>query len=276
MLPGEIAQALLVGFAQRLQMSEHQGHHRVATRQFNLRTRLACLHAANEFTQRHQQCLHMRGQNRAMRHVRHITAFALMKTHQHRALFVHIAHRESSAVAVAPVGALDGAQQGLGLDLAQVPEVVLQHTLLDGQLSTRVQMLHLASTAGSRLQAKVGTRRPNTLRGLTVQHLEGARLPLVFLAVHLHLHHLKGQCALDKHHLAIGTVRHPLSLQVERFDGQRLFRPSRSVRHGRGMGVQARRPGNHANGARYPPALARIHARYAFPGGTPRHANHRA
>ena len=94
-------------------------------------------------------------QYQALFHVSHVAALALVKADQHCALFVHMAHRQARPVAVAPGGAFDRAQDVVGLDLAQVPQVVFQHALLHSHLRADVQVLHLAATTGTRMQAKV-------------------------------------------------------------------------------------------------------------------------
>ena len=53
----------------------------------------------------------------------------------------------AGAPAVAPGGPLDRAQQALGPHLGQVPEVVLQHALLDRHLRRRIDVLHCATAA---------------------------------------------------------------------------------------------------------------------------------
>ena len=89
-----------------------------------------------------------------------------METNQHRALLVHVPYRQPRAVAVAPGRPFDGAKQALGLHLGQVPQVVFEHTLLDGDLRSRVQMLHLAATASTGVQTEMRTARAYTLRTL--------------------------------------------------------------------------------------------------------------
>ena len=156
MLCGKFAQAGFVAIAQRLQMAQHQRRHVVAAGQFNLRQGFNRLHRRNQRTQRQQQAAHVRRQHRAGLHVGHIAAFALMKTDQDGTLFVHMAHRQPRAVAVAPGRAFNGAKNVVGLDLAQVPQVVFQRPLFHRDLRAHVQVLHLATPAGTRVQAKVG------------------------------------------------------------------------------------------------------------------------
>ena len=96
-------------------------------------------------------------QHRALFHVGHVTAFALVKANQHSALFMHVAHRQPGAVAVAPGRAFNRTQDVVGLDLAQMVQVVFQHALFHSHLRTHMQMLHLAATTRPGVQAKVRT-----------------------------------------------------------------------------------------------------------------------
>jgi hypothetical protein len=96
-----------------------------------------------------------------------------------------------------------------------VPEVVLQHALLDGHLRGRVQVLHLAAAAGAGVQAEMRAAGAHPLRGLLVDGRDGARLPVVLLAVHVDADHLERQRAFDEHHLAIGLAGNALGLDVE-------------------------------------------------------------
>ena len=110
----------------------------------------------------------MGGQHGTLLHIGHITALALMEADQHLALFAHMPHRQAGSVAVTPGRPLDGSQHGLGFDLAQVPEVVFQHALLDGHLGPHMQMLHLAAAAGTGMQAKVRATGAHALRRLAM------------------------------------------------------------------------------------------------------------
>ena len=71
-----------------------------------------------------------------------------MKAHQNNALLAHMAYGQTSAVAITPAGSIHGPQHLLGPDIAQVPQVVFQHALLDGHLRIRMQVLHFAATTG--------------------------------------------------------------------------------------------------------------------------------
>ena len=155
-------------------------------------------------------------QHGALLHVGNVAAFALMKTDQHLALFDHMAHRQPGAVAVAPGRALDGAQHGLGPDLAQVPEVVFQHPLLDGHLGAHMQVLHLAAAAGTGVQAEMRAAGAYTLRRFAVDRRQAGLLPVVLFAVGVRGDQLERQGTIDEDNLAIGLACNALGIQVER------------------------------------------------------------
>ena len=123
-LGSKVAQSIHIAWAQRLHVTQHQSGHIITTGQFDLRQSLACIHAANELAQRHEHGIYMRGQDGALAHIGHVAALTLVETHQHFALFHHIAHRQTGAETITPSGALNGSQNGFWLDLAQVPQVV--------------------------------------------------------------------------------------------------------------------------------------------------------
>ena len=104
----------------------------------------------------------------AFLHICDKVALALVKADQHRALFAHKTHRNAGAVAVAPGRAFDSAQHVVGLDLADMPEVVLHHPLLDRDLGADMQMLHFAAATGAFVQAEMRTGRTHALRRLLV------------------------------------------------------------------------------------------------------------
>ena len=102
---------------------------------------------------------------------------------------------------IIPIGrALDRSQQGLWLDLGQVPKIVFQHALLDGHLGSRVEVLHLATTASPLVQTEVRAAWRHTLRGLAVNVCDGALFPAVFLSADLDLNQLTRQCAFNENH----------------------------------------------------------------------------
>ena len=229
MFLGKVAQGLQVAGTQGLQMAQYQRGGAVAAGQFNLGAGVARLHAAQEFAQRQQQSTDMGRKHGADLHVRHIAAFAFVKPNQHHAFFLHPAHRQARPHAITPIGALNGAQDALGLDLAQMPQVVFHHPLFNRQLGHGVQVLHLATPAGTGMQAKMRASRLHPLRAFMQHRLQSALLPLVFAAVDDGAHPLARQRTLDKHHFALGAVADTLGIVIERLD----------VEFGQGFGAHA-------------------------------------
>ena len=206
--PGQIS------LAQRLQMAQHQRRHFVTAGQLDLWAGIACLHAGDQCAQRQQQVAHMRRQDGAALHVGDVAALAFVKADQHLALLDHMAHRQARAPAVAPVRPMDGAQQMVGLALAQMPEVVFQHALLHRHLRGRVQVLHLAAATGAGMQAEMRAAWRHALGGLLVHRRDRGRFPGILLAMAGGAHPLVRQGPVDEDHLAVGTARHALGIQI--------------------------------------------------------------
>ena len=219
-LRGKGAQAGNVFGRQGLQVAQHQGRDVVAAGQLNLRAGVARIHVGHQLAQRHQHGADVGRQHGADFHVGHVAALALVKAHQHRALFDDVAHSQAGAVAVAPGGALDRAQDGFGLHLAQVPEVVLQRPLLDGHLGARVQVLHLATAAGTAVQAKVRAAGAHALGGLAVDVRQAGLFPVVLFAVGVGADPLERQGTINEDHLTVGLAGHALGIQVHGLDGK--------------------------------------------------------
>jgi Na+/H+-dicarboxylate symporter len=79
-------------------------------------------------------------------------------------------------------------------------------------------VLHLAASARTCVQTEMGAMRLNALGGL-FEHLgQRGLLPVVFFAMHIGTHHLKRQCAIDKHHLAIVAMGYALGIQIHGLD----------------------------------------------------------
>ena len=135
-----------------------------------------------------------------------------------------MAHRQAGTVAVAPGRPFDRAQQGFGPHLAQVPQVVLQHALFDGNLRRHVQVLHLAAATGPGVQAEVRAGRPHTLGRFAVDGRQAGLFPVVLLAVGVGADHLGGQCAINEHYLAIRLAGHALGIQVQGLHQQMAVR----------------------------------------------------
>jgi hypothetical protein len=101
------------------------------------------------------------------------------------------------------------------LHLAQVPQVVFQHPLLDGHLGRHVQVLHLAAAAGPGVQAEVRAAGAHALGRFAVDGRQAGLFPVVLLAVGVGADQLGGQGAIDEHHLAVGLAGHALGIQVQ-------------------------------------------------------------
>ena len=164
----------------------------------------------------------MRGQDRTHRHVGHITTFPLVKADQDLAFFAHIFDRQSGAKAVSPIGSLDGSEDGLGLHMAQVCEQIFQNALFDGHLSRGIGVLHFASPARARVESSMGAFWRYPERGVFDDLGERGFFPIVFFAVDVGHHHLKGQGPIDKHHFAVLAVRNALRIQVHGLNVQPL------------------------------------------------------
>ena len=100
--------------------------------------------------------------------------------------------------------------------------------LFHRHLGRRVQVLHLAATARTLVQAKVRAARAHALRRFLVNNGQRAFLEAGFAAVNLGTDHLKGQGTIDKNDFAIALVGDTLGFQVQGFDlepalGQGVF-----------------------------------------------------
>ena len=102
-------------------------------------------------------------QDWALPHVGHVGAFPFVETHQHSIFFAHIANGQAGTKAIAPSRSFNRPKQIFGLELADMQQVVFQHTLLDGHLCPNMQVLHFAATTGTGMHAKVRTGRPHPL-----------------------------------------------------------------------------------------------------------------
>ena len=220
----ERTQQRQVAFGQWLQMAQHQGDHGgavgVAYRQFNLRTGLARLHSHHQFAQRQQQRADRFGQHRALLHVGHKAALALVKTHQHHALLAHKTYRQPGPVAVSPGRPVDGAQDRLRLELAQMPQAVFKHALLDRDLRASVQVLQLAASTRAFVQSEVRALRPHPLRGLAMDRDHRRLLEAGLAPVDIGTDDLEGQRTFNEHDLAVTAVRDALRVDVERLHPQ--------------------------------------------------------
>ena len=165
-LRGKSAQAPKIRLTQAFQMSQYQRDDGVAAGQFDLWTGFPGVHGLDQRTQGQQQITDRSGQHAAHLHIGNVTALALVKTDQHGALLAHITHRQACPVAVSPGRTLDGSQNHVRLDLAQMPQVVFHDPLLDRHLGRHVQMLHLATATGTRMQTEMRATGLHALRRL--------------------------------------------------------------------------------------------------------------
>ena len=218
------AQARQVVTRQRLHVPQHQRCHSIAASQLNLRQGFPGVHAAYQRAQRQQQIAHMPWQYMALAHIGDIAAFAFMKTNQHLALFAHITNRQPRPVTIAPGRALDGAHHSVGPELAQVPEVVFQHALLDRYLRAHMQVLHLAAATGAGMQPEMRALRAHPLRRLAQHRHQCGFFKTRFLAIDAGADRLERQRAVDENHFAVIAVRNALGFDVERLDGEHVRR----------------------------------------------------
>ena len=223
LMPGrERAQDGDIAVGQRQQMTQHQRGHALAQRNLDLRHAIGRGHRGDHGAQGQQQVADVARQHMAFAHVGHIAALALMEAHQHAALRHH-PHRQAGAVAVAPGWALQGRQHARGTELADVPEGVLQRTLLDRHLGAGLQVLH--GTAAT--DAKVRAARHHALRGRTQDLLDAGDF-IGRLAAHGGGHHaFARQGALHEHDLAL-AAGDAAGFQVKGFDIQNVRHLARS------------------------------------------------
>ncbi len=221
-LDAERAQQRHVVLAHGLEVAQHQRGDLVADGQLDLRQPLARLHGLDQRAQRHQHVGDALGDDVALAHVGHVAGLALVESHQHRVLLRDPAHGQPRAQPVAPRRPFDRAQHQLGLDLAEVPEVVLQHALLHRHLRLRREMLHLAAAARAGMQAEVRTARRDALRALAADGHEIGLLPLLLALDDLDARLLARQRAVDEHDDAFAVVRDALRIEVDAGDLQPL------------------------------------------------------
>ena len=191
-----------------LQVPQYQGGDLVTYRHLDLRQTITLLHLGNQLAQWHEHAAQMRRQHLTAVHVRHITRLAFMEPHQDDALLDHITDRQSRPVAVAPSRPRNRPEHLLRFDLAKMPQGIFNRALFAGHLGVDVQVLHLATTAIS----KVTALRLDTLRAFTAQRLQSGLFPIVFLAEHRHPHFFARQCTLNKYNFAFAVVGHALGV----------------------------------------------------------------
>ncbi len=201
-LVGEGTQQRLVGFGQRHEDAQHQHGHILPHRQLDLRQAVADRQTRDQPPQRHQQGRYMRRQHFAARHIGHIAALSLMEADQRQALLRHVAHRQPRPVAITPIRAGDRAEHHVRAQLRKVPEIVLQHALLDSHLRARIQVLHrTTATYAKVLAARLHAHRRGFLDRAQVCLLETGLALEAAVA-----DGLARQRALDENHLAWAAV----------------------------------------------------------------------
>ena len=191
---------------------------RIAASQFDLRAGVARIERTDQLAQRHEHRADGRRKHRTDLHVGKILTLPLVKADQHRTFLGDVAHRQPGAITVIPGRPFKWSQQRIGAHLAQVPQVVFEHPLLDGNLGGRVQMLHLAAAASPRMQPEMRAAGFHALRRFATDGAQRALFPVVLAALGVVLHFFERQRAFDEYHHAVGLVRDALGLEVERLD----------------------------------------------------------
>ena len=221
---GKGTQFGFVALAQVVHMSQHQCSNAVAAGQFDLRHGFFRVQTGNQRAQWQQHVADMRRQHRTVAHISYKAAFSLMKPHQHLALFSHIAHRQARTVTVAPGWSFNGPHHVVGFKFANVLQVVFKYPLLDGDLSTHMQVLHFATTTRPGVHAKVWATRCDALRRFPVNRHHHRFFKRRLFAIHIGCNHLVWQRPFNEHHLAVSTVGNALRLDVQRLDSQQVGR----------------------------------------------------
>ncbi len=114
---------------------------------------------------------------------------------------------------VLPVRPVDGGQNGIGLHTPDAGEVVLEDSLLDGDLRSRIQMLE-AAAATPVIVATAGCH-PHAA-GVHDAHRIG-QIETRLATPGLDLHTLSGQGGVDEGYLP-GDTRNAAPFQIEGFD----------------------------------------------------------
>src|SRR5262249_42650234 len=128
---------------------------------------------------------------------------------------LHEARRQPRAVAVAPGGTVQRPQHSLGAHAADVPQRVLEHALLGGDLAAIIDVLHRAAAAS----AEEGAAWCYARGGLPADSNDLRQLERRLLAVRGVLDFLAGDRAVDEDRLAL-DVRDAAPFAVERLDAR--------------------------------------------------------
>jgi hypothetical protein len=203
----------------------------------------------DQFAQRHDQARDVVGQDFAGDDVGHQRRGFLVKAHHHRVFLRHVTHRQARAVAVIPGRAVHWPQDGVGLHLGDVLEVIFQHALLHRDLRARLQVLHRAAAAVTEVDA-LGLD-PHRRRALQRDH--AACFPVLLFLERLVADALARQRAFDEDHFtgrAVGVleVANAAPVHVEGFDVDENVVHGRSERsERRGEDALAARPHRRAH-----------------------------
>jgi hypothetical protein len=140
-----------------------------------------------------------------------------VKAYQRPSLLRHVAYGKPCAVAVAPGRAVDGRKHLLGPDAPDVPQAVLENSLLDGDLGARIEMLQAAAAA----HAKMRTARRDPRRALLQHPVERRDLEARLAAPGRAGDQFARQRAFDENGLAV-AARNTATFLVEGFDDEIL------------------------------------------------------
>ena len=223
-LVGERLQLRFIVRRQRRHDAQDHGGDVFAHGQLDLRHLVEDRQRADQRAQRQQHGGNVRRQDFAAIHVGNEGRFLFMEAHQHGIFLFHMAHGQARAVAVAPRRAIHGAHDALRTHLADVPQVIFQHALLDRHLRRRFQVLHGAAAAIVEMLA-LGR---HAHRRFAVQRRHARHFPVLLFLVRHKADALARQCAFDKHDLArravfVLNMANATGVHVERFDFDDIF-----------------------------------------------------
>ena len=136
-----------------------------------------------------------------------------MKPDQDATLLGHMTHRQPGTITITVGRTHNRRKHGFGPNLADVPQSVLENTLLDRDLGTGFDMLHRTATADTEIRAPgqhALCARP--LDGLDLGHF------IAWFATHdPRGDGFAGEGTPDEDHLAV-IARNPVRFEIERID----------------------------------------------------------
>ena len=136
-----------------------------------------------------------------------------MKANQDATLFEHMPHRQPGTITITVGGAHNRREHCFGPYLADVPQGVFEHSLLDRDLGARLDMLHRTAAT----DAEVGAP---WLHALCAGALDGFDLGHLIAGLATHDpggDGFAGKGTPDENHLAV-ISRNPIRLEIERID----------------------------------------------------------